>query len=102
MGLQINRDEHGCIERRKARFLGKGFAQELHVHCDATWAPTAHYATLRLLFSLAVLLDLMIRHIDVKCAFLNGALEEEIYTEQPAILNDGNTKFDYCIRLFMV
>jgi hypothetical protein len=63
----------------------------LHVHYDATWAPTAHHATLRLLFSPAVQLELIIRHIKVKCAFLNGALEVEIHIEQPAILNDGNT-----------
>jgi hypothetical protein len=89
--FKIKRNEHGCIERRKARFVAKGFAQKLHVHYDVTWVPTAHYVTLRLLFSLAVKLDLLIRHFDVKCAFLNGALEEEIHIEQPAILNDGNT-----------
>jgi hypothetical protein len=88
--FNVTRDEYGCIERREARFVAKGFAQKLYVHYDATWAPTAHYATLRFLFSLAVQLDLMIRHIDVERAFLNGALEEEIYIEQPAVLNDGN------------
>jgi hypothetical protein len=52
--FKVKRDETGSIERRKARFVAKGFAQQLHMHYDAVWAPTAHYSTLRLLFSVAV------------------------------------------------
>jgi hypothetical protein len=87
--FKVQRDENGSIERRKAKFVAKGFAQQLHVHYDAVWAPTAHYSTLRLLFSVAVELDFDIRHIDVKCAFLNGDLQEQIHIEQPEVLNDG-------------
>jgi hypothetical protein len=88
--FKVKRDEIGDMERRKARFVAKGFSQQLHVHYDAVWAPTTHYSTLRPLFSVAVELDFDIRHIDVKCAFLNGELQEQIYIEQPEVLNDGN------------
>jgi hypothetical protein len=87
----IKQDEYECVDRRKARFVANGYAQQMPMHYDATWAPSAHYATLSHLISLAVHLDLMIRHIDVKCASLNGALEEEIYIEQPAIINGDHT-----------
>jgi hypothetical protein len=60
------------------------------VHYDAVWAPTAHYSTLRLLVLAAVDLDYGIRHFDVKCAFLNGELQEQGYIEQSEVLNDGN------------
>jgi hypothetical protein len=62
----------------------------LHVRYDAVWAPTAHHSTLRLLFSVAVELDFDICHIDVKCAFLNKDLQEQVYIEQPEVLKDGN------------
>jgi hypothetical protein len=88
--FKVKRNEFGEPERHKARFVAKGFAQQLHVHYEDVWAPTAHYSTLRILFNLALQLDFDIRHVDVKCAFLNGSLNEQIYVEQPEIINDGN------------
>lgn len=90
--FKLKRNSDGDPERYKARFVAKGFAQQLHVHYEAVWAPTAHYSTLRVLFSLAVQFDFTIRHVDIKCAFLNGSLDEQIYVEQPEILNDGNSQ----------
>ena len=62
--LHINRDAAGEIERYKARFVAKGFAQRFGVNYDEVWAPTAHYSTLSLLFALAVRNDSDIRHVD--------------------------------------
>jgi hypothetical protein len=45
-GLKVKRNELG--ERHKARFVAKGFAQQLHKHYEAVWAPTAHYSAFRL------------------------------------------------------
>jgi hypothetical protein len=45
--FKVKRNELGEVERHKARFVAKGFAQQLHVHREAVWAPTAHYSTLR-------------------------------------------------------
>jgi hypothetical protein len=77
--LKVKRNELGEIDRHKARFVDKGCAQQLHVHYEAVWAPTAHYSTIRLLFALATQFDYDIRHVDIKCAFLNGSLYEQIY-----------------------
>jgi hypothetical protein len=88
--LRVQRDENCCIEPRKAGFVAKDLEQPLHANYeviyDYVWAPTAHYSTLRLLYSLAVHLELDIRHIDVKCAFPNGA---NMYSAA-SILSDGN------------
>jgi hypothetical protein len=67
-----------------------GFVQQLHVHYEDVWAPTAHYATARMLFALSVERTLTICHVDVKYAFLNGSLNEQLFVKQPEILNDGN------------
>jgi hypothetical protein len=74
----------------QSQILRQGFVQQLHVHFEDVWAPTAHYATLRLLFALSIERSLTIRHVDVKCAFLKGSLNEQLFMEQPEILNDGN------------
>jgi hypothetical protein len=76
--FKVKRNELGEVERHKARFVAKGFAQQLHVHYEAVWAPTAHYSTLRLSFALATQFDYDIRHVDIKCAFLSGSLDEQI------------------------
>jgi hypothetical protein len=88
--LKIMRDAAGDVERYKARFCAKRFVQQLHVHYEDVWAPTAQYATLRLLFALSIERSLTTRHVDVKCAFLNGSLNEQLFVEKPAILNGGN------------
>jgi transposase InsO family protein len=96
--LKVKRDENGDIERFKARYVAKGFAQRHHVHYEDVWAPTAHYSTLRLLFAVAVERCYSIRHVDVKCAFLNGCIEEELYVEQPELINDGNPQHVWRLR----
>ena len=73
----------GTIEKFKARLVAKGFTQKQGIDYFDTYAPVARIATIRLLISLTSIYNLVIHQMDVKMAFLNGELEEEVYMEQP-------------------
>lgn len=73
----------GEIDRFKARLVIKGFQQRYGIDYHEIFAPVIRMEVLRLLFAIAATLDYEIHQMDVKTAFLNGNLDEEIYMEQP-------------------
>ena len=73
----------GTIEKYKARLVVKGFRQTEGVDYFDTYAPVSRKTSIRIVIALAALFDMEIHQMDVKTAFLNGELEEEIYMEQP-------------------
>ena len=73
----------GSIDRYKARLVVKGHAQQYGIDFSDTIAPVAIYDTIRLLIALAAQNWWKIYPLDVKSAFLNGYLEEQIFVEQP-------------------
>jgi len=73
----------GTIEKYKARLVARGYTQKEGEDFFDTYSPVARMTTIRVLLSLAVSYGLIIHQMDVKTAFLNGELEEEIYMEQP-------------------
>ena len=75
--------KHKADGRFRARLVAKGFTQILGIDYDETFSPVARFESLRLLLALATLEDWEIHQMDVKSAFLNGLLDEEIYMEQP-------------------
>jgi len=80
---KIKRDAAGNIKRWKARLVAKGYSQVEGLDFTETFAPVAKFSSIRILLSLAAANDWECHHMDVKTAFLNGDLEEEIYMEQP-------------------
>nr|KYP69003.1 Retrovirus-related Pol polyprotein from transposon TNT 1-94 [Cajanus cajan] len=73
----------GTIQKHKARLIAKGYSQQPRVDYNETFAPVARLDTIRALIALAAQKGWNIYQLDVKSAFLNGVLEEEIYVEQP-------------------
>ncbi|GJT77450.1 zinc finger, CCHC-type containing protein [Tanacetum coccineum] len=61
----------------------KGFKQKEGIDCFDTYAPVARITTIRLLLALVAIHNLVIHQMDVKTAFLNGDLDEEVYMKQP-------------------
>ena len=73
----------GSINKYKARLVVKGYAQMFGVDFLETFAPVARLDTIRMLLSLIAHKRWKVYHLDVKSAFLNDYLQEEIYVEQP-------------------
>ena len=73
----------GEVERYKARLVAKGYRQKAGIDYDEVFAPVVRMETIRLLISCAVQEGWLIHQMDVKSAFLNGVLKNEVYIEQP-------------------
>ena len=73
----------GTIQKHKARLVAKGYSQQPGIDYNETFAPVARLDTIRALIALASQKGWSIHQLDVKSAFLNDVLEEEIYVEQP-------------------
>jgi len=79
----IKRRADGTIDKFKARLVVKSFTQIEGVDYENTFCPKVKIASVRLLLPLASYLDLELFQMDVKTAFLNGNIKEEIYMDQP-------------------
>ena len=77
------RNTDGSLLTFKARLVAKGFKQKEGIDYFETYAPVARITSIRVLFALASIYDLYIHQMDVKTAFLNRDLDEEVYMEQP-------------------
>ena len=73
----------GSVEKYKARLVVQGFRQKEGLDFFDTYSPVTRITSIRILIAIAALRNLEIHQMDVKTAFLNGDLEEEIYMKQP-------------------
>nr|GEZ91205.1 zinc finger, CCHC-type [Tanacetum cinerariifolium] len=73
----------GTVKKFKARLVIQGFRKKSGIDYFDTYASVARISTIRMLIALALSHILIIHQIDVKTAFLNGELDEEVYMKQP-------------------
>ncbi|KAC9852096.1 hypothetical protein E3N88_45172 [Mikania micrantha] len=76
-------DMHGNVHTYKAQLVAKGFTQTQGVDYDETFSPVAMIKSIRILLAIAAYYDYEIWQMDVKTAFLNGHLSEDVYMVQP-------------------
>lgn len=91
-------NEKGKVVRNKARLVAKGYTQEEGIDYDETYAPVARLEAIRLLLAFACYKNFRLFQMDVKSAFLNGFIHEEVYVEQPPGFEDPK-KPDSVFRL---
>jgi len=81
-------DEQGVIVRNKARLVAKRYNQEEGINFGETYALVARLETVRLLLAYACMNEFRLHQMDVKSAFLNGYIDEEVYVSQPPRFED--------------
>jgi hypothetical protein len=75
--------EKGEVVRNKSRFVAQGFSQKEGIDYEETFAPVARLEAIRIFLAFSMAKGFTLHQMDVKSAFLNGVLEEEVYVRQP-------------------
>ncbi|KAJ4821290.1 Pol [Rhynchospora pubera] len=75
--------EDGIVVRNKVRLVAQGFKQQKGIDFEETFAPVARLESIRMLLAYAANKDFTLFQMDVKSAFLNGWIDEEVYVQQP-------------------
>ena len=92
-------DEEGTVTRNKARLVAKGFSQAEGIDYDETFAPVVRLEAIRMFLAFVAHSNFKVYQMDVKSAFLNGELDEEVYVEQPPGFEDPDF-LDFVYYLF--
>ena len=95
---KIKRNSTGEITRYKARLVAKGYSKKRGIDYDEVFSPVAIAESIQIVIAMAAQFKWNLQHLDVKSAFLNGEIEEEIYVNQPeGFIKKG--KEDYVLKL---
>ena len=81
-------DEDGEIIQNKSQLVAQGYTQVEGVDFDESFTPVARLESICILMSIACTMNFKLCQMDVKCAFLNGYLNEEVFIEQPKDFED--------------
>ena len=95
----IYKEKHAAdesVEKYKARFMAKGFSQKEDIDYEETFTPISRYSFILTIISLAAEMGWRVHQMDVKTAFLNGVIKEDVYIEQPEGF-DGEQR-DACMQ----
>nr|GEY36637.1 retrovirus-related Pol polyprotein from transposon TNT 1-94 [Tanacetum cinerariifolium] len=92
-------DENGIVSRNKARLVAQGYNQQEGIDYDETYAPVAKLESIRILLAYACALDFKLYQMDVKSAFLNSFINEEVYVAQhPGFIDFGKPDHVYKLK----
>ncbi|GKD54893.1 retrovirus-related pol polyprotein from transposon TNT 1-94, partial [Tanacetum coccineum] len=80
---KVKLDEYGDVLKNKARVVAKGFRQEEGLDFEESFAPVAKLEAIRIFLANAASKNMTVYQMDMKTAFLNGELKEEVYVSQP-------------------
>ncbi|GJZ14843.1 retrovirus-related pol polyprotein from transposon TNT 1-94 [Tanacetum coccineum] len=89
-------DEEGVVTKNKARLVAKGYIQEEGIDYDQTIAPVARLEAIRIFLAYASYMGFIVYQMDVKSAFLNGKISEEVYVEQPPGFESNSRGISVC------
>ncbi|GJR06152.1 retrovirus-related pol polyprotein from transposon TNT 1-94 [Tanacetum coccineum] len=81
--LQVKLDEYGHVLKNKARLVAKGYRQEEGIDFEESFTLVARLEAIRIFIANVASKNMMVYQMDVKTAFLNGELKEEVYVSQP-------------------
>lgn len=76
-------DENGTVIKNKARLVAKGYNQQEGIDYEETFAPVARMEAIRIFLAYATNMNFKVYQMDVKSAFLNGKIKEDVYVQQP-------------------
>nr|GEW51748.1 integrase, catalytic region, zinc finger, CCHC-type, peptidase aspartic, catalytic [Tanacetum cinerariifolium] len=79
---KVKRDELGGILKNKARLVARGYRQEEEIDFEESFAPVARLEAIRIFLAYAAHKNMVVYQMDMKTAFLNGNLREEVYVSQ--------------------
>nr|GFC44732.1 retrovirus-related Pol polyprotein from transposon TNT 1-94 [Tanacetum cinerariifolium] len=85
---KVKLDELGGILKNKARLVARGYRQEEGIDFEESFAPVARLEAIRIFLAYAAHKNMVVYQMDVKTAFLNGNLREEVYVTQPDLFVD--------------
>ncbi|GJZ91222.1 retrovirus-related pol polyprotein from transposon TNT 1-94 [Tanacetum coccineum] len=81
--FKVKLDELGDVLKNKARLVARGYRQEEGIDFEESFAPVARLEAIRIFSAYAAHKNMIVYQMDVKTAFLNGILREEVYVSQP-------------------
>ncbi|GJY14436.1 retrovirus-related pol polyprotein from transposon TNT 1-94 [Tanacetum coccineum] len=92
-------DENGIVSRNKARLVAQGYNQQEGIDYDETYAPVARLELIRILLAIACANNFKLYQMDVKSAFLNDFINEEVYVAQtPGFIDFQKLNYVYKLK----
>ncbi|GJS11295.1 retrovirus-related pol polyprotein from transposon TNT 1-94 [Tanacetum coccineum] len=96
---KVKLDKYSDVLKNKARFVAKGYRQEEGINFEESFAPIARIEAIRIFIANAANKNMTIYQMNVKTAFLNGNLKEEVYVSQPeGFIDPDHSKHVYRLK----
>ena len=81
--FKVKENSNGTINKYKVRLVAKGFHQVVGFDFNETFSPVVKPTTIRVVLTIALAKNWVVRQLDINNAFLNRDLQEEVFMEQP-------------------